>query len=144
MGAMSDYLENKLIDWLFRGGAFTPPAGLYFALFTAAPTDAGGGTEVAGGGYARASLAPSASNWQDTSGGTAATSTGTSGTTKNAVQVNFPTATANWGTVTHVALFDAATGGNMLDWGALTTPQAINSGGTYDFPAGQFSYQIDN
>jgi hypothetical protein len=56
MSSMTDYLENKIIDWLFRGQSFVPPGPLYIGLFTAVPTDVGGGTEVTGGGYARAAV----------------------------------------------------------------------------------------
>lgn len=146
MASMSNYLENKLIDLIFRGGTFTTPAGLYVALFTAAPSDAGGGTEVTGGSYARVNLAPTATNWASTGGATTTTnpSAGTSGTTSNNVAIAFPTATADWGTATHVGIFDAATAGNLLFWGPLTTSQVISSGGTYSFAISQLSEQIDN
>lgn len=143
MAALSDYLENKLIDHLFRGTPYSPPAGLYLALFTASPADPGGGAEVAGGSYARVGLAPSASNWQDTAGGTAATSSGETGTTKNAVRVDFPTATAGWGTVVAFGVFDAASGGNLLVYGALSASQAVVSGQAPFFAAGSLSVQID-
>jgi len=130
MGAAqaSDYLENKLIDHLFRTATFAKPAALWIALFTAAPSDAGGGTEVTGGGYARVNLAPSDANWRPTQGGLGAASTGTGGLTANAVPVTFPAPSAAWGTVTHFALFDAPTGGNPLVWDALITPRPIASG----------------
>jgi hypothetical protein len=146
MSAMSDYLENKQIDLIFRGGTYTTPAGIYSALFTAAPTDAGGGTEVTGGAYARINLAPTATNWASTGGATTTTnpSAGTSGTTSNNVAITFATATAAWGTVTHVALFDAVTAGNMLFWGPLTASQVVGIGGTFSFAISQLSIQIDN
>jgi hypothetical protein len=134
MAAMTDYLENKLIDHTFRGVSFTAPAALHIALFTAAPSDAGGGTEVTGGSYARVALAPSTTN----------PSAGTGGTTSNNVAITFPTATASWGTVTHVAIFDASTAGNMLWWGALTASQVVGSGGTFSFAISALSVQIDN
>src|SRR5262245_10711430 len=80
----SDYLENLVIDHLFRTRTWTKPAALYVALFTAAPTDAGGGTEVTGGGYARVSVAPLDTNWNATQGGTAGNSSGAGGQTSNA------------------------------------------------------------
>jgi hypothetical protein len=124
----SDYLENKLIDHLFRTAAYTKPAALYVALFTAAPSDSGGGTEVVGGSYARVNLAPLDTNWVATQGGTAGTSSGSSGLTSNAVAITFPAPTANWGTVTHFGIFDAASGGNLLVWDALTASRTILSG----------------
>lgn len=146
MSAMSDYLENKLIDLAFRGGTLTTPAGAYVALFTAAPSDSGGGTEVTGGSYARQNLAPTATNWASTGGATTTTnpSAGTSGTTSNNVAIPFPTATANWGALTHAAIFDAVTAGNMLWSGPLNTPQVVNTGGTFSFAISQLSVQIDN
>lgn len=124
----SDYLENKIIDHLFRTATFAKPAGLYFALFTAAPSDAGGGTEVAGGGYARVNLAPLDTNWKATQGGVSGVSSGAGGVTSNAVAITYPAPTGNWGTVTHFGIFDAASGGNLLIWDALTASRSILSG----------------
>lgn len=126
MSSMTDYLENKIADYLFRGQAYTAPANIYVALYTAAPSDAGGGTEVTGGGYARVAIAPA--GWNGTHGNTTGASSGTSGQISNAGAVPFAAPTANWGTATHFALFDAATGGNMLFQAALTTARTINSG----------------
>jgi len=121
----SDYLENKTVDHLFRTATFAKPAGLYVALFTAAPSDAGGGTEVAGGGYARASAGIGDANWRATQGGNSGASTGTTGLTSNAVAIVFPVPTGNWGTATHFGIFDAAAGGNLLIWDALLAPRTI-------------------
>ena len=129
MSAMSDYLENKLIDHIFRGVSFTAPAALHVALFTAAPSDSGGGTEVTGGSYARAALAPTNTNWDNTQGaGTSAASSGTGGSTKNKAAITFPAPTANWGSVTHIGIFDASSGGNLLVHGALTASKTVNNG----------------
>jgi hypothetical protein len=124
----SDYLENLIVDHLFRTRTFTKPSALWVALFTAAPTDAGGGTEVTGGSYARVNLAPLDTNWNATQGGTSGNSSGTGGQTSNAVAITFAAPTANWGTVTHFGLYDASTAGNLLIWDALTTAKTINSG----------------
>ena len=146
MAAMTNYLENKLIDALFRGGSYTFPAALHVGLFTAAPSDAGGGTEVSGGSYARSALAPSTVNWASTGGATTTTnpSAGTSGTTSNNSALAFPTATADWGTATHVAIFDASTGGNMLFYGTLAASQSIPSGVAYSLPISALTVQLDN
>ena len=130
MGAAqaSDYLENKLIDHIFRAATFAKPAGLYIGLLTAAPTDAGGGTEVAGGSYARVNLAPGDTNWKATQGGTSGVSSGSTGLTANAVPITFPAPTANWGSVTHFGIYDAAAAGNLLIWDALTAARTILSG----------------
>lgn len=129
MSALSDYLENKLTDLIFRGQAFTAPATLYFALFTAAPSDSGGGTEVSGGSYARASMTANLTNWSGTQGaGTTTASSGTGGASSNNNAITFPTPSANWGTVTHWGVFDAASSGNLLMHGALTVSKNVNNG----------------
>jgi hypothetical protein len=140
MSSHSDYLENKIVDW-FRGQAFPgPPASLFVGLYTTATDDAAGGTEVTGGSYARASVAASLANFAGTQGaGTTTVSTGTTGITSNNVAIVFPAPTANWGTVTHYAVFDAAAG-NRLFAGPLTTALIINSGQTAPtFPVGSLT-----
>lgn len=121
--AMTTFAANELIDHLFSAATYTPPANITCALFTAAPSDAGGGTEVTGGAYARISQTNNATNWPAASGGSKS----------NGTAINFGTATANWGTVTHVALFDGST--NMLLWGALTTSRIVNNGDSFQFAA---------
>jgi hypothetical protein len=124
----SNYLENKIIDHLFRSGTLAKPTGLWVALFTAAPSDAAGGTEVTGGGYVRVNLPPLDSNWLATQGGTSGVSSGTSGVTSNAVVITYPTPSATWGTITHIGIFDASTAGNLLVWDALNTSRPILNG----------------
>lgn len=144
MAALSDYLENKLIDHLLRATAYTAPATTYVALLTAAPSDVGGGTEVSGGSYARASVASGTGAWTATQGGTSGASYGTGGTTGNAATISFATPSAGWGTVTHFGVYDALTGGNLLFHGALTASKVINSGDSVSFAAGALTLQIDN
>lgn len=145
MAAMTNYLENKLVDHVFRATAYTAPATLYVALFTAAPSDTGGGTEVSGGSYARAAVTSGASAWNGTHGNTTGASSGTNGTISNASAIAFPAPTANWGSITHFAIFDAATSGNMLVWGALATAKTVNNGDPAPtFAAGALTFQIDN
>lgn len=129
MAAMSNYLENKLVDHCLRGVSFTAPTGIHVALFTADPTDANSGTEVSGGNYARAALAPSTSNWASTGGATTTTnpSAGTLGETSNNLAITFNTPSASWGTVTHFGIYDASTGGSLLFHGALTAPKTIGA-----------------
>jgi hypothetical protein len=122
----SNYLDNAMINAALCATAFTPPTTVYVALFTATPTSAGGGTEVSGGAYARQSAAFT-------------TSSGTTDATSNSANVTFPVATANWGTITSFALFDAATGGNMLYFGNLTANVTINTGGQFQFASGGIS-----
>ena len=120
MANASDYLEVQLRAHLFRTASFAKPAAIYIALHTADPTDAGTGAEVSGGAYARVQRNPLDANW------TAASAT--DGATTNAADIVFPSPTANWGSVTHFSLWDAATAGNMLAHGPLTTPRTINNG----------------
>lgn len=134
-GNLSDYTKNMLRTGFFRTGAFVKPAGLYKAFFTAAPTDAGGGTEVVGGSYGRVQVGPLDAVWS---------AHATPGRTQNVSAVTFPAPTANWGTATHSAYFDAAVAGNMLWWNQLATARVVNNGdpapvfapGTIDFTWG--------
>ena len=101
MAGFSDYLEDKVLNHVFGGTNYTAPTTHYVALYTVAPTDTGGGTEVTGGAYARQTSTFNVS--------------GTSPTTAtNAAAVEYPTATANYGTVVAVGIVDALTGGNVL------------------------------
>lgn len=145
MSALSDYAENKVVDALLRGQAFPTIANVYVGLLTAAPSDTGGGTEVTGGSYARVSVASSLANWAGTqSAGSTTASSGTGGTTSNNGAISFPTPTAGWGTVTHVGVYDAASGGNLLWYSALGVSKTINTGDSVSFPAGTLTLQIDN
>ena len=146
MAALSDYIENKLIDWLLRGQSFTPPATVYVGLFTASGSDAGGATEVSGGSYARAAVTSALAAWAGTQGaGTTVASTGSSGTTSNNAAITFPAPTANWGTVTAFGVFDAASGGNLLFYANLSSSKTINNGDAAPtFAAAALTFQIDN
>lgn len=136
MSAMSDYLENKLVDQLFRGQTAPTTSTLYVGLLTAAPSDTGGGTEVSGGSYARVAVSSSLANWAGTqSAGSTTASSGTGGSTSNNNAITFPTPSATWGTVTHFGIYDASTSGNLLFWGALTISKTINQADTVTFPA---------
>lgn len=107
--SFSDYLEDKVLDHVFGGTAYTAPTTLYVGVFTSAASDTGPGTEVSGNGYARQSVAFTVS--------------GTSPTTAaSSAAVEFPEATGSWGTVTYAGIFDAVSGGNMLAWAELTDP----------------------
>lgn len=132
-GSKSDFLENELLDHVLGNAAYTAPATVYIALYTAAPTDAGGGTEVTGGSYARVAVTNNATNWPAASGG--AKSNGTA--------VTFPTATANWGTVVAFGILDAASAGNLLYWADLTTSKAVNNGDTASFAVGDIDVTED-
>lgn len=141
MSAMSDYLENKLVDQIFRGQTAPTTTTLYIALYTAAPSDPSTtGTEVSGSNYSRVAVTSSLANWAGTqSAGSTVASTGTGGQTSNNAAITFPTPSATWGLVTHFAIYDATSGGNELFWGALTISKTINSGDTVSFPAQSLS-----
>lgn len=127
--AMSNYLKNKLTDQAWRGQAYSFPSIFHFALLTSAPNDAGGGTEVSAASYERVAVACSMTNFAGTQGaGTTVASTGTNGTTSNNVLIEFPAPAEAWGVVTHMAIYDAATSGNLLFYSPLANPKTINAG----------------
>jgi hypothetical protein len=132
MSSFSDYLENKILDHVFAGTSFTAPSTLYVGLYTTAPTDAGGGTEVSGNGYSRVTCTPS------TTFDAAA-----SGATQTITAVTFAQATGTWGTVTAFGIFDQVTSGNLLAWGTLTLSKLIQSGDTASFAAGDIDITLD-
>ena len=146
MSALSNYLENKLIDHLFRGQAYTAPATLHVGLLTASADDASPGTEVSGGSYARVAVTASLANFAGTqAAGSTAASSGTGGTTSNNAAITLPAPTAGWGSVSHWAIFDAASGGNLLFYGALGTPKTVNNGDPApSFAIGALTFQMDN
>ncbi|HQY68711.1 MAG TPA: hypothetical protein PLD38_15655 [Pyrinomonadaceae bacterium] len=122
MAGKSDYLEDKILNHVLRNTTYTAPAGVYVGLLTAAPTDAGGGTEVSGSNYARTAVtfgAPSPS-----------------GTCANSVAVTFPTPSGSWGACTHFGIYDASTAGNLLYWAALGATETPLSGNTVSFAIG--------
>lgn len=128
-GSLSDYAENKIVDHTLGKASWTMPATAYLALFTVAPTDAGGGTEVSGGSYARVAIT---SNMGASSGGSS-TNSGT---------ITFPTASAGWGTVVAFGVFDALTVGNLIWWGDLTASKTVASGDTLVFNASQLTLSL--
>ena len=129
MAALSDHAEKLLLDWLMTSGTATRPTAWYVALYTAAPSDSGGGTELTGNGYSRQSVAFDA-----------ATSPG--GTTANSGDVTFTASGGDWGTVTHIGIHDADSGGNLLWHGAMTTSKTIADGDTLQFSTGNIDLTI--
>ena len=125
--SFTNFLETEILDHVFGGNAYSAPATLYVGLFTAAPDDTGGGTEVSGGGYARQSAAFTVS------GNTASNSAGS----------EYATATASYGTVTHVGIFDASTGGNLMAYASLTASKAIDTGDVFRIPTGDLDVTLD-
>ncbi len=125
--SFSNFLETEILDHVFGGAAYTAPTTLYIALYTGAPSDTGGGTEVSGTDYARQT----------------STFTTSDDTTSNAGAIEFPTAGDSWGTVTHVGVFDALTTGNLLAYGTLTASKAVESGDVFRIIAGALDITLD-
>lgn len=117
---LTNYGETKVLSLLKSSGTS------YLALMTANAGEGGGGTEVSGGAYARQAIA--FTNPSTNASGVSSMS--------NSAQIEFPTATAAWGTVTGWAIFDAASGGNMLWYGTLGTAKAITASDTILLHAG--------
>ena len=118
----SYYLDNVVINSALRGIVYTPPVAVWCALFLVSPTPAGGGTEVAGGGYGRQTVTFGAP---------------TNGVSTNATAVLFPTATLAWGTITAFGLYDASSGGNLLYFANLSSARSVLVNDAVRFPAGQ-------
>jgi len=129
MAGFSDYLEDKVLDHVFGGNAYSAPSTLYVALFTVAPSDTGGGTEVSGGGYTRKTAAFSVSGTNPT-------------TASNTAAIEYPTATANYGTVVAVGVFDAASSGNLLAYANLSTSKVVSSGDIFRFNTGDLDITL--
>ncbi|MCL2459412.1 MAG: hypothetical protein FWF31_11365 [Desulfobulbus sp.] len=136
----STFLETQLLNTMFRSAAAYKPPAIYAALFTGDPTDAAGGPEVSttGTGYTRVQITQADASWTapagDPSGGSIS---------RNTTPISFPTPTGDWGRVTHVALFDAASAGNKLVWGQIV-PKNINNGDPAPtFPANSISWRLD-
>jgi hypothetical protein len=123
MSSFTNHTESLVLTWLLTTGTATRPTAWFVGLFTAAPSDTGGGTEVSGSGYSRKAT------------GTITVS-GTDTTATNAAAIEFdPASGGNWGTITHAAIFDAETSGNMIAWAQLTTARTINDGDVFRIPA---------
>lgn len=128
MAEFSDYLENKILDHVLKNVSYTSPTTVYVGLYTAAPTDTTSGTEVSGGSYARQSLS---------------VTTASAGITTSSADVTFPQATTNWGTVSHIAILDALTSGNLLMYTPLTTAKTIESGDILKISSGNLTVTLD-
>lgn len=129
MAALSDYAEKLILDWMMTTGSATRPTNWYVALYTAAPSDAGGGTEVSGSGYARESVV------------FAAATSGT-GTTSNTGIVSFTASGGSWGSVTHIGIHDAASAGNLLWHGSLAAAKTVNDGDSLEFAVGNIDLTV--
>jgi hypothetical protein len=127
MAEMSNFLEDALINATLRATTYTSVATVYVSLWTSDPTDAGSGTEVSGGSYARTAVTFAAPS---------------NGVTTNDADVTFPTATASWGTVGWIGINDAATSGNLLYHSPLDTAKTIDSGDIFKISTGNLSVTL--
>ena len=129
MSGFSDYLEDKVLEHVFGGNAFTAPSTLYVALYTVAPSDTGGGTEVSGGAYARQTATFTVSGTNPT-------------TASNTAAIEYPSATANYGTVVAVGVLDASSGGNLLAYSTLDSSKVVSTGDAFRFNAGDLDITL--
>jgi len=127
--SLSNLFETRVLTWLFTGDAVTRPSAFYIALFTSNPAEDASGTEVSTSGtaYARQS----------------ATFTVSGNEATNSAAIEFPTATASYGTVTHIGVFDASTGGNLIAYAALTTSKAIDTGDVLRINSAELDVTLD-
>jgi hypothetical protein len=135
-GSFSDFLELELLDHVWGNAAYTAPATIYVGLYTVAPTDAGGGTEVGTGtwsNYARVAVTNNATNFPAAA----------AGAKSNGTAISFGAATSSGAvTVVAVGLFDASTAGNLLAWADLTTNKTVNNGDTPSFAANELDITL--
>jgi hypothetical protein len=125
-GNLSNYLENKVLDHILGTTTYTMPSTVYVALYTAAPNDTGGGTQVTGGSYARQ---------------TAVFDAASSGATQNTGNIDFTNMPAC--TVVAIGVFDALTTGNLLVWGTLATNKSLDAGDTLRIATGDLDISLD-
>jgi hypothetical protein len=125
--SFTNTLETCVLQWALTNGSPTRPTAWYVGLFTAAPGEAGGGTEVSGNAYVREAV----------------TFTVSGDTATNSAAIEWPTATGSWGTITHVAVFDALTAGNMLVYAALASSKTISTGDVLRIPLGDLDVTLN-
>jgi hypothetical protein len=130
MAGLSDFGENLVLTWLLSSGTATRPTSWYVALYTVAPGETGGGTEVSGGSYARQSAAFTISGTNPTQAA-------------NTSAIEFPTASGSWGTIVAAGIFDASTSGNLIAFANLTTSKTVNTGDVLRFNASTLTVTLD-
>lgn len=128
MSAITDFLENKLLEHSLGKTAYALPGGSYLALFTTASSDSAGGTEVVGTGYNRKPI-----TWGTASGGSIS----------NSLDVTFDVAGSNWGTITHIGIYSAASAGDYLWHGALSTQKTISTNDQFKIATGNLTISLN-
>ncbi len=145
MACLTNYAENKILDWLMRGQSFTPPSTWYGGLLSAAPSDSSSGTELSGDGYARVAIQANLASWYGTQGGgSILVSSGTSGTTSNVDDLVFGPPEEDWGEAAYFGLYDAASGGNLFMYCTLAEAKHIYNNDVVLIPQASLVFQIDN
>jgi hypothetical protein len=125
--SLTNAFETETLEWLFTTTGVTRPTAWYVGLYTVAPTDSGGGTEVSGFDYARVSVTLSV----------------TGDTATNGSALEWATATGTWGTVVAVGIFDAVSAGNLIAYGNLTTSKTITTGDVFRISTGNLDITLD-
>lgn len=125
--SLTNTFETTVLTWLLTASSATRPTAWYIGLFTAAPNDTGGGTEVSGTGYVREAV----------------TFTVTGDTASNSAAVEWPVAGGSWGTITDLAIFDAVTAGNMIGYATLTNAKTIAAGDVFRVPVSELTVTLD-
>lgn len=125
--SFSNEFETRVLQWTFTTGSPTRPTAWYIGLFTTNPGEAQGGTEVSGNGYARKAV----------------TFTVSGDTATNSAAVEFDVATGSWGTISHIAVYDALTSGNQIAYAALTASKTIETGDVLRIPSGDLDITLD-
>lgn len=128
MGALTNVAENRFLDHVCLVSSWTPSSPLRVALYRVSPTEAGGGTEVSGGSYARTVVTFSAAS---------------NGSITNSSDVVFPVATSSWGTVVAIAIFDSSSSPMMIWYGTTSSGKTVESGDEYRLPAGSIVLTSD-
>jgi hypothetical protein len=128
MAEFSNYLENKLLDHVLKNTSYTSPTTTFVGLFLSDPGEGGTGTEVTGTGYARQALSVASAS---------------GGSTSNSADVTFPQAGSNWGTITHIGIYDALTSGNLLMYTPATTSKTIETGDILRITTGNLTVTLD-
>lgn len=125
--SFSNEFETRVLQWTFTTGSPTRPTAWYIGLFTDNPGEAQGGTEIVGNAYVRKAV----------------TFTVSGDTATNSGAVEFDVATGNWGTISHIAVYDAETSGNQIAYAALTASKTIETGDVLRIPAGDLDITLD-
>ena len=126
--SFTNFLETEILDHVFAGAAYSAPGTHYLALFTAvADGEAGSVTELNGSAYTKKAVAFTTSG----------------NTTSNNAAVEFPTATGSWGTVTHVGVYDASSGGNLMAYATLSSSKTIDTGDVFRVPSGDLDITLN-